>query len=338
MEIGANTVEAEPVSTQEALAIDRVSVELRRRGRTVHPVRNVTLSIGRDETVGFVGESGSGKTMLSLAVMRLLPPNGQITSGSIRLGDRDLVGLPETEIRLLRGSQVSMVFQEPTTSLDPLFTVGSQIAEGICAHRDMSRAEAYEVAAGMLERVQIPSPRERLRSYPHELSGGMRQRVMIAMALALRPQVLLADEPTTALDVTVQAQILELIKELQAEMHMSVLLVTHNLALLSEVADRVAVMYAGEIVEIAAASELLKRPRHPYTRGLLDSLPRIDRRVSRLKVVPGRPPDLTRLPEGCPFASRCPRVTERCRTESPQLEPDGDERHLYRCWNPEVAK
>ena len=317
------------------IAIRGLSVELRMRQRTVHPVNDVSLTLARDETLGLVGESGSGKTMLSLAIMGLLPqPFGRIVAGEIVFDGENLARRSDSELRAIRGDRISMVFQEPMTSLDPLFTIGSQIVEAIRAHRSFSRAAATELAVSMLERVHIPSPRQRFSSYPHELSGGMRQRVMIAMALCLEPELLLADEPTTALDVTVQAQILELIAELQAELRMGMLLITHNLAVVREVADRVAVMYAGEIVELAPTEELFERPRHPYTQGLMRSMPTA-RRVPHLHVIPGRPPDLTVLPRGCPFAPRCPQVTQQCEREHPALEASGAPGHAFRCWNPQ---
>jgi oligopeptide/dipeptide ABC transporter ATP-binding protein len=316
------------------IEIRGLSVELRMRKRTVYPVDDVSLSLAREETLGLVGESGSGKTMLSLAIMGLLPqPFGRIAAGEILLDGENIAAYDDGRLREIRGDRVSMVFQEPMTSLDPLFTVGSQIVEAIRAHRPVSRAEAGELAVSMLERVHIPSARERFSSYPHEMSGGMRQRAMIAMALCLQPELLLADEPTTALDVTVQAQILELIAELQAALRMGVLLITHNLAVVREVADRVAVMYAGEIVEIAPTAQLFERPTHPYTQGLLRSVPTA-KRVSQLHVIPGRPPDLTLRPAGCPFAPRCPQVIDRCTTDHPALERAEKPGHLFRCWNP----
>jgi len=318
------------------LSVEELWVELRLRRRTVHPINGVTLSVERGETLGLVGESGSGKSMLALTVMGLLPqPFSKVVGGRIRLGDTDVLALNESTMRRVRGAQISMVFQEPMTALDPLFTVGDQITEAVRAHRQVSRAGAREQAIAMLERVGIASPAKRIDSYPHELSGGMRQRVVIAIALCLRPQILLADEPTTALDVTVQAQILELISDLQAEMNMGVLLITHDLAVVSQVAQRVAVMYAGRIVEMAPTAELFRHPQHPYTQGLMRSTLAIDRTGDRLDVIPGRPPDLSRPIPGCPFEPRCERATDRCADEMPpETARDGDPSHTFRCWHP----
>jgi oligopeptide transport system ATP-binding protein len=331
---------AESTSPSESddgmLSVEDLWVELRLRKRTVHPINGVTLSVKRGETLGLVGESGSGKSMLALGVIGLLPqPFSKVVSGRIRLGDIDVLSLEERAMRRVRGAQVSMVFQEPMTALDPLFTVGDQIGEAARAHRQVSREEARDLAVAMLERVGIASPAKRIDSYPHELSGGMRQRVVIAIALCLRPQILLADEPTTALDVTVQAQILELISDLQAEMHMGVLLITHDLGVVSQVADRVAVMYAGRIVEMAPTAELFSHPQHPYTKGLIRSTLAIDRTGDRLDVIPGRPPDLSRPIPGCPFEPRCDRATDRCVSEMPPETPrEGDPSHTFRCWHP----
>jgi oligopeptide/dipeptide ABC transporter ATP-binding protein len=321
---------------ENVLSVEDLWVELRLRKRTVHPLNGVTLSVMRRETLGLVGESGSGKSMLALAVMGLLPqPFSKIVGGRVQLGDIDALALKEKAMRRVRGARVSMVFQEPMTALDPLFTVGDQIAEAVRAHRDVSRAEAREAAVAMLERVGIASAARRVDSYPHELSGGMRQRVVIAIALCLQPAVLLADEPTTALDVTVQAQILDLIRELQAEMNMGVVLITHDLAVVAEVAHRVAVMYAGLIVETAPTPELFSHPQHPYTAGLMRSTLAVDTAGERLHVIPGRPPDLSRPLSGCPFAPRCERATDRCSTEMPpETQRPGDPRHAFRCWHP----
>jgi oligopeptide/dipeptide ABC transporter ATP-binding protein len=266
--------------------------------------------------------------------MRLLPdPPARVTDGQVLLAGADIRKMPEHEMRSLRGETVSIVFQEPLTSLDPVFTIGDQIVEAITAHRKVHRREARDMAVEILKEVQIPSPEQRLGDYPHQLSGGMRQRVMIAMALVLDPKVLIADEPTTALDVTIQAQILDLIRSEQEQRRLAVLLITHNLPVVSQVADRVAVMYAGEIVEEAPASEIFSDPRHPYTQGLLSSIPSAGGDRKHLYTIPGRVPDPRVLPPACLFAPRCPYAISRCWHEHPELErSDG---HLVRCWNPQ---
>jgi len=300
----------------------------------VDVVRNVSFQLNDGETLALVGESGCGKTLTALSVIRLLPdPPARITAGSVVLDGSDITGVPESTMRSLRGDTVSMVFQEPLTSLDPVFTIGDQIEEAITAHRKVNRREARDMAVEILKEVQIPSPRQRLDDYPHQMSGGMRQRVMIAMALVLDPKVLIADEPTTALDVTIQAQILELIRAEQERRQLAVLLITHNLAVVSQVADRVAVMYAGEIVEEAPASEIFANPRHPYTQGLLSSIPSAAGDSKHLYTIPGRVPDPRVLPPACLFAPRCPYVISRCWHEHPGLEASNG--HLLRCWNPQ---
>ena len=297
-------------------------------------VRNVSFQLNDGETLALVGESGCGKTLTALSVIRLLPdPPARITAGSVVLDGSDITGVPESTMRSLRGDTVSMVFQEPLTSLDPVFTIGDQIEEAITAHRKVNRREARDMAVEILKEVQIPSPRQRLDDYPHQMSGGMRQRVMIAMALVLDPKVLIADEPTTALDVTIQAQILELIRAEQERRQLAVLLITHNLAVVSQVADRVAVMYAGEIVEEAPASEIFANPRHPYTQGLLSSIPSAAGDSKHLYTIPGRVPDPRVLPPACLFAPRCPYVISRCWHDHPGLEASNG--HLLRCWNPQ---
>jgi oligopeptide/dipeptide ABC transporter ATP-binding protein len=298
------------------------------------PVDRVSFSIGRSEVLGVVGESGCGKTMTALAIMRLIGPPFARISGSVLLDGLDLLALSEREMRRMRGAAIGMVFQEPMTSLDPVYTVGQQMTETLGAHQRVGDGEASQAAVEMLARVGITDPRRRMRSYPHELSGGMRQRVMIAMALLLRPKLLIADEPTTALDVTVQAQILELILELQRQFDMAVLLITHNLAVVAEVAARVAVMYAGETVEQAPTRELFIAPRHPYAQGLLRSLPEGGRRGQPFHVIRGRVPQLDEMPPACRFAPRCPHDIDRCTREHPDLVEDGDGRQL-RCWNPQ---
>jgi len=300
----------------------------------VDVVRDVSFQLNDGETLALVGESGCGKTLTALSVIRLLPdPPARITAGSVVLDGTDITGVPESTMRSLRGDTVSMVFQEPLTSLDPVFTIGDQIEEAITAHRKVNRREARDMAVEILKEVQIPSPRQRLDDYPHQMSGGMRQRVMIAMALVLDPKVLIADEPTTALDVTIQAQILELIRAEQERRQLAVLLITHNLAVVSQVADRVAVMYAGEIVEEAPASEIFANPRHPYTQGLLSSIPSAAGDSKHLYTIPGRVPDPRVLPPACLFAPRCPYVISRCWHDHPGLEASNG--HLLRCWNPQ---
>jgi len=322
------------LSADVALEVKGLRTTLFLREGRVDVVRNVSFQLNDGETLALVGESGCGKTLTALSVIRLLPdPPARITAGSVVLDGSDITGVPESTMRSLRGDTVSMVFQEPLTSLDPVFTIGDQIEEAITAHRKVNRREARDMAVEILKEVQIPSPRQRLDDYPHQMSGGMRQRVMIAMALVLDPKVLIADEPTTALDVTIQAQILELIRAEQERRQLAVLLITHNLAVVSQVADRVAVMYAGEIVEEAPASEIFANPRHPYTQGLLSSIPSAASDSKHLYTIPGRVPDPRVLPPACLFAPRCPYVISRCWHDHPGLEASNG--HLLRCWNPQ---
>ena len=309
-------------------------------GKVAKSVDGVDLSLGRGETLALVGESGSGKSVTSLSIMRLVPtPPGRIVEGSIRLRsrdgeERDLLTLSEMEMRKLRGDEIGMIFQEPMTSLNPVYTVGEQIAEAIRLHRGAGRRKALAEAEALLDRVGMADTARRVRQYPHQMSGGMRQRVMIAMALACGPNVLIADEPTTALDVTIQAQILELLRNLQQELGMSMLFITHNLGVVAQIADRVAVMYAGRIVEEAPVKPIFARPRHPYTRALLESIPRpgtAPREAGRrLTAIPGQVPSPTALPKGCAFAPRCPYEILACREAMPPLEDTGDG-HLARC-------
>jgi len=322
------------LSADVALEVKGLHTTLFLREGRVDVVRDVSFQLNDGETLALVGESGCGKTLTALSVIRLLPdPPARITAGSVVLDGSDITGVPESTMRSLRGDTVSMVFQEPLTSLDPVFTIGDQIEEAITAHRKVNRREARDMAVEILKEVQIPSPRQRLDDYPHQMSGGMRQRVMIAMALVLDPKVLIADEPTTALDVTIQAQILELIRAEQERRQLAVLLITHNLAVVSQVADRVAVMYAGEIVEEAPASEIFANPRHPYTQGLLSSIPSAAGDSKHLYTIPGRVPDPRVLPPACLFAPRCPYVISRCWHDHPGLEASNG--HLLRCWNPQ---
>jgi len=288
----------------------------------VRAVDGVTLSVRPGETLGLVGESGCGKTVTALSILRLVPdPPGRIVGGTICFDGRDLLRLPEEEMRSIRGCAISMIFQEPMTSLNPVFTVGEQVAEGIRHHQKLSRRDAWDRAVEVLRRVKIPDPARRAYEYPHQLSGGLRQRVMIAMALALGPRLLIADEPTTALDVTIQAQIIELLMGLQEEMQMAVILITHDLGVIAETADRVVVMYAGRVVEEASAEQLFETPLHPYTQGLLESLPKLEagKRHRRLTAIPGLIPNLLDLPTGCKFAPRCPKVVGDCWPTEPDL-------------------
>ncbi len=300
------------------LEIDTLSVRFGTSAGLNPAVDGVSLTVAPGETVGLVGESGSGKTMTALSVLRLVPHPGRV-SGRVRFEGRDLLALPEAELRAVRGRRIGMIFQEPLSSLNPVFPCGDQVAEVLRVHGERSAAKARARALDLFERVGIPDPLRRLSSYPHELSGGLRQRVMIAMALALSPSLLIADEPTTALDVTIQAQILALLRRLRDEEGAALLLITHNLGLVSSMADRVAVMYGGRMVETARTAELFAAPRHPYTRGLLDSVPRLEGGGARLTSIPGTVPDPRRWPAGCTFHPRCGLVVERCRAEIPEL-------------------
>jgi len=298
----------------------------------VRAVDGVSFELDAGETLAVVGESGSGKSVTSLSILRLIPePPGKIVGGSIRFRGRDLLSLGPREMRSIRGKEISMIFQEPMTSLNPVYTCGEQVLEAIVLHDRVSRAEARKRAIETLALVGIPSPEQRVDEYPHQLSGGMRQRVMIAMALACRPAILIADEPTTALDVTIQAQILELLHRLQRELGMAVLLITHDLGVVAETADRVAVMYAGQVVEYCDVRSTFERTRHPYTAGLLHSLPRLGEARESLRVIPGTVPNPARFPSGCRFHPRCPVAVDRCRTELPPLETL-ESGHRVRCW------
>jgi len=301
-------------------------------GGPAKAVEGVDLAIKRSQTLGLVGESGCGKSATALSIMRLIPsPPGKIVKGEVIFAGRNLLDLPEREIRAVRGSDIAMIFQEPMTSLNPVFTVGSQIVEAIVNHEKVSKKEAWDRAVEMLRRVHIPSPEGRATDYPHQLSGGMRQRVMIAMALACSPKLLIADEPTTALDVTIQAQIMDLFQEITEGTDMAVLLVTHNLGIVAQTADEVSVMYAGHIVEHANTAELFESPLHPYTRGLLESVPKTTGGARRLHVISGTVPDPAHKPPGCPFNPRCELVMDVCREKMP--EPfNAKAGHTVRCW------
>jgi peptide/nickel transport system ATP-binding protein len=299
-------------------------------------VDDVSFSVRRGETLAIVGESGCGKSVTALSIMRLVPdPPGRIVGGSVVLEGTELLGLDEDKMRTIRGNRISMIFQEPMTSLNPVMRIGDQITEAVRLHRNTTRKEAWAKAVEMLRLVRIPEPERRATEYPHQLSGGMRQRAMIAMALACRPALLIADEPTTALDVTIQAQILALIVELQKELGTGLILITHDLGVVAQTAQRVIVMYAGKKVEEATVEALFETPRHPYTRGLMASMPAVlsfgSKNDARLVEIPGMVPSLTNLPAGCAFAPRCPLAIERCRAEYPPLQDWGDN-HFAACW------
>jgi peptide/nickel transport system ATP-binding protein/oligopeptide transport system ATP-binding protein len=303
------------------LRIEGLRTTFRNPSGEVAAVDGVDLSVPRGRTLGIVGESGCGKSMLSLSVMRLVPPPGRIAAGRISLEGRDLLALSPAEMRQVRGGQVAMIFQEPMTSLNPVHGIGAQIVETMRAHDPRAPGSALkDRAIEALRRVRIPAPERRFEEYPHQLSGGMRQRVMIAMALACQPRLLIADEPTTALDVTVQAQVLDLLRELQAEAGMSIILITHDLGVVAEMADEVAVMYAGRVVEQAPVAQLFADPQHPYTLGLLGSVPRLDEERARLLAIEGSVPPPFALPKGCRFHPRCPFAIEACRSAPPALE------------------
>jgi oligopeptide transport system ATP-binding protein len=299
----------------------------------VKAVNGISFYLDQGETLGIVGESGCGKSVSVMSVMRLIPqPPGKIVGGEVMFDGRDLLKLSNDEIRQVRGNQIAMIFQDPMTSLNPVLTIGRQIGEALELHLDMKRDVARKRSAELLEMVGIPQAEDRLDDYPHQFSGGMRQRAMIAMGLACNPQLLIADEPTTALDVTIQAQIVDLVKRLRDEIGMAVIWITHDLGVVAGLADRMMVMYAGFAVEEASVKEVYANPRHPYTIGLLGSLPRLDEiRLDKLESIEGLPPDLISLPDGCPFEARCIYAIEKCKTERPELEPVGP-RHRIACW------
>lgn len=322
-----NATRGERGNMDTVLEIEALNVSFRNRESQNYAVRDVSLSLKKGETLGLVGESGCGKSVTAFSVLRLISPPGIIDSGKILYGGTDLLSLKEEEMRKYRGSEIAMIFQEPMTSLNPVFRIGYQISEAIRLHLKKGRDEARDIAIDLLRQVGIPNAEKRYSSYPHELSGGMRQRVMIAMALSAEPEVLIADEPTTALDVTIQAQILDLLLSLQEKRHMSLMLITHDLGIVANVADTVAIMYAGEIVEYGSITQIYENPLHPYTAGLFEAVPSIGAETKRMKTIPGIVPTITEEPTGCVFHPRCSRGDHECTTKKiPLIEKNGGRR------------
>ncbi|MEW6641618.1 MAG: ABC transporter ATP-binding protein [Pseudomonadota bacterium] len=326
--------------SQPVLSVEHLTVSVQTADGWCPIVRDLSLTVAAGETLCLVGESGCGKSLTALAIMRLLPRGARIDAGCIRLGDVDLAASDEVALRAMRGRDLAMIFQEPMTSLNPVLRIGEQVTEGIRRHEGVSATAARERALALFRKVRIPDPERRFAAYPHQLSGGMRQRVMIAMALACRPRLLIADEPTTALDVTIQAQILEMMAELRGEIGTAVMFITHDLGVVAEIADRVAVLYAGKVVEQSDVVSLFDNAGHPYTRGLMRSIPRLSRRVGgavveRLTEIRGTVPAPSAIPAGCAFGPRCASATEQCRTQ-PRAEPLAPS-HVVACWHPEAA-
>ena len=317
----------------DILKVEGLETHFRTREGTVHAVNGVSFNLKEGETLGIVGESGCGKSVTMMSMLRLIPsPPGKVVAGKAFYQSKDLLKMSDEEIRHIRGSQISVIFQDPMTSFNPVLTIGRQVAEPLEAHLGMNRTQAYERVTDLMNLVGIPNPKDRLNDYPHQYSGGMRQRMMIAMALTCSPQILIADEPTTALDVTIQAQIVELVKRLRDELGMAIIWITHDLGIIAGLADRVAVMYGGLIIEEAAVKELYAHPEHPYTIGLLGSLPRLDaNQRQRLTSIEGLPPVLFEKPTSCPFAARCKFRVEKCLQENPPLMQVGIE-HRSACW------
>lgn len=322
--------------TTPLLQVRDLAVEFRTEHGVVRAVDGVSFSVDKGATMALVGESGCGKSVTALALLGLLPaPQGRIVEGSVSLDGQELVGLPESRLRQLRGTALAMIFQEPMTALNPVFRIGTQLIDVLRCRRGFTARQARQAALDMLARVGMPDPQRRMDEYPHQLSGGMQQRVMIAMALSCDPRLLIADEPTTALDVTTQAQVLDLIVDLQREFGMAMILITHDLGVVAETCQRAVVMYCGKVVERGGVRELFSHPHHPYTAGLLASLPRLRRqRLQQLPVIPGSVPDLLHLPAGCRFADRCSRVHERCRRTSPRLRSLNDSDTVVACYDP----
>jgi oligopeptide/dipeptide ABC transporter ATP-binding protein len=316
------------------LSVEDLRVEFWTQRGTIHAVNGITFDIRPGETLGIVGESGCGKSVTALALLGILPRAGRVSTGSAIFGGRDLIQLSDSDMRDIRGRQIAMIFQDPMTSLNPVLTIGRQLREALETHFDMKKKEAVQRSAELLDRVGIPSANQRIRDYPHQFSGGMRQRAMIAMALACKPKLLIADEPTTALDVTIQAQILNLLRELVAEEDAALILITHDLGVVAGMCERVHVMYAGMFMETATASQLFAKPRHPYTLGLLQSIPRLDAtRKTRLQPIEGAPRDMLRPPAACPFQPRCRYEVEASSQEVPPLE-ETERGHKVACFNP----
>ena len=317
---------------EKILEVKNLHVSFKTYGGEVKAVRGVTFDLYKGETLAIVGESGCGKSVSAQSIMRLIPnPPGKITHGSILFKGMDLTAVKEPQMRNIRGADISMIFQDPMTALNPTITIGEQIIEGVLQHKQVTRQEAKKIALEMLDLVGIPNPVERLKHYPHQFSGGMRQRIVIAMALVCQPEVLIADEPTTALDVTIQAQILDLFKEIQSKTGVSIILITHDLGVVAQVADRVVVMYAGKIVEAGSRREIFYTPQHPYTKGLLNSVPRLDIEETELVPIGGSPPDLFSPPTGCPFTARCAYAMEVCNRKYPFKTRLSQEHHVD-CW------
>jgi len=336
---GGKSLEFKDAGSQEGplLVVEDLHTSFRTSRGTVRAVDGVSFEVHEGKTLGIVGESGSGKTVLSRSIMGLLPPRDVIRSGTVRFAGHELTAMDDTELRQVWGAELSMIFQDPMTALNPVKRIGVQIAESLKLHLGMDKQEATSTAIELLRSVGIPSPQERVRWYPFQLSGGMRQRVMIAIALACAPRLVMADEPTTGLDVTVQAQILDLLADLQQERHMAVILVTHDLGVVASRADDIIVMYAGRVVERAPTRTLFHDTKMPYTRALMDSIPRLaDPSGARLDAIAGRPPDLINPPAGCRFAPRCPYAQDKCRESEPPLRTVGSPDHLFACWFPLV--
>jgi len=325
-------VAAADTSEAPILKVENLRTYFRTRWGTVKAVDGVNFELRRGETLGIVGESGSGKSVTMLSMMRLIPiPPGRIVEGSITLDGEDLLQLSESEMSKVRGSKIALIIQDPMTSLNPVFSIGNQVTEAIRIHQDIPRRTVMEKALEVLRKVNIPAAESRIRDYPHQLSGGMRQRVVGAIGISCQPLVLIADEPTTSLDVTIQAQYLKLLRDLQAEFNMAMIFITHDFGIVAKMCDRVAVMYAGKIVEMGSVRDIFNKPSHPYTEALLASVPKMEEDVDRLYAIEGQPPLLHDLPVGCAFADRCPYVMDRCREEYPPEFPV-DEGHYSACW------